>query len=84
MIAQEAPRGLMIECKEVGKPAEFANMNADELREFIRTQLEMAGLSVSAPREEGGNETAGVPPGMWLEFARRDLQLSDQAARSIS
>jgi len=36
--------------------------------------LKEAGLSVSAPREEGGSETAGVPPGMWLEFARRDLQ----------
>ena len=62
MIAQEAPRGLMVECKEVGKPAEFENMNADELREFIRTQLERAGLSVSAPREEGGSETAGGEP----------------------
>ena len=28
MIAQEVPRGLMVECKEVGKPAEFENMNA--------------------------------------------------------
>src|SRR5215813_9303455 len=59
MIAQEAARGLMV---EVGKPGEFENTNADELRELIRTQLERAGLSVSAHREERGKrdvETRG-------------------------
>jgi uncharacterized protein YfkK (UPF0435 family) len=44
MIAQEAARGLMV---EVGKPGEFENTNADELRDLY--QLERAGLSVSAP-----------------------------------
>jgi len=57
MIAQEAARGLMV---EVGKPGEFENTNADELRELIRTQLERAGLSVSAPREEGGKRDVAI------------------------
>ena len=40
--------GMFIDRKEVGKPGEFENMNADQLREFIEREAQELGIGAAA------------------------------------
>ena len=48
--------GMFIDRKEVGKPGEFENMNADQLREFISREAKELGIGATAL---AGSERSG-------------------------
>lgn len=50
---------MFIDRKEVGKPGEFDNMDADELRALIRAEAEALGISHSASKAARRNGKAG-------------------------
>jgi phage terminase small subunit len=53
---------MFVDRKEVGKPGEFDNMDADELRRHIAAEAEALGVSRAAPKAPRGNGKAGSLP----------------------
>jgi phage terminase small subunit len=47
--------GMFIERKEVGRPGDFENMNADQLREYIRREAEELGLGATSIAQPNGS-----------------------------
>jgi phage terminase small subunit len=54
--------GLIIDRSEVGKPGEFDEMNAGQLRDFIAAEAETLGVSNTAPKASGRNGKARSLP----------------------
>jgi phage terminase small subunit len=47
--------GMFIDRKEVGRPGDFENMNADQLREYIRREAEELGLGATPVAQPNGS-----------------------------
>jgi phage terminase small subunit len=47
--------GMFIDRKEVGRPGDFENMNADQLREYIRREAEELGLGATPIAQPNGS-----------------------------
>lgn len=53
---------MFVDRKEVGKPGEFENMDATQLREHIARETEALGLRYSPPKGERGNGASRGKP----------------------